>query len=66
MSASDSTPQSRYERFRSVLRDAAGDSTSDYGGLGPFWELPLDRLLTATLHGVRLVAPEATARGSCC
>jgi tyrosinase len=57
---------SRYERFQQLLRDAAGDSPSDYGGLGPFWELPLERLLQASLYGVRLIAPEGDAKPSCC
>ena len=66
MSPPDGGEKNRYDRFREALRAAAGDSTSDYGGLGPFWELPLDRLLTATLHGVRLIAPESAKGGSCC
>lgn len=66
MSASNAIAKSRYERFQEVLRAAAADSPSDYGGLGPFWELPLETLLTATLHGVRLIAPESAKTGSCC
>lgn len=58
--------KNRYEQFRDLLRTAAGDSPSDYGGLGPFWELPLDRLLDARLYGVRLIAPEDDATSSCC
>jgi tyrosinase len=66
MSTPDAVAKSRYERFRDALREAAGDSASDYGGLGPFWELPLPALLTASLHGVRLIAPESIKAGSCC
>ena len=58
--------KSRYQRFQELLRAAAGDSASDYGGLGPLWELPLDQLLTASLYGVRLIAPEEQAKPSCC
>jgi tyrosinase len=58
--------KSRYERFRELLRAAAGNAASDYGGLGPFWDLPLDRLLTASLYGIRLIAPEEETKRSCC
>lgn len=58
--------KSRYHRFQELLRAAAGDSAADYGGLGPFWELPLDQLLNASLHGVRLIAPEDEGGHSCC
>ena len=66
MSTPEIAAESRYQHFRNALREAAGDSTSDYGGLGPFWELPLDRLLEASLYGVRLIAPEDEAKPSCC
>jgi len=63
----DTVAKSRYQQFQDLLRSAAGGRPSDYGGLGPFWELPLERLLTATLYGVRLIAPEDdTAKHSCC
>src|SRR5581483_6337890 len=58
---------SRYERVKEILATAAGGSVADYGGLGPFWELPLDRLLTASVGNVRLMAPEEAAGApSCC
>ena len=61
--------KSRYQQFQNLLREAAGDSASDYGGLGPVWELPLDQLLSATLYGVRLIAPDDKGeekKASCC
>lgn len=61
-----SSATSRYQRFQNIMRDAAGSSPADYGGLGPFWDLPLPRLLEATLHGVRLIAPSESAKPSCC
>lgn len=67
MSTPAAVGSGRYQRIQNALREAAGDSSSDYGGLGPFWELPLDQLLTATLYGVRLIAPEsAKTTASCC
>ena len=59
-------PESRYTRVKAILAAAAGDKPPDYGGLGRFWELPLDAypretppvtLLNARLYGVRLIAP---------
>jgi tyrosinase len=52
---------SRYGRVKDILSAAAGDS--DYGGLGRFWEKPLEQFLQARLYGVRLVAP---AVETCC
>jgi len=66
MSTLDTGAQTRHQRFQNILREAAGDSSSDYGGLGPFWELSLDQLLTATLYGVRLIAPEEEPTRACC
>src|SRR5262245_59583318 len=66
MPTSNTAAQNRFEQVRNILREAAGDSTSDYGGLGPPWELPRDRLLTASLYGVRSIAPEADAKPSTC
>ncbi|HWN44263.1 MAG TPA: tyrosinase family protein [Thermoanaerobaculia bacterium] len=57
----------RYERVKEILERAAGGSTADYGGLGRFWELPLDELLEVKVHGVRMIAPaERLAKPSCC
>lgn len=49
--------QSRYTRVKAILRAAAGDSTSDYGGLGHFWDLPHHEFVDAKVYGVRLIAP---------
>jgi len=57
-------PESRYARVKAILASAAGDSTSDYGGLGTFWELPLSELIDAKVFGIRLIAPAMQA--SCC
>jgi tyrosinase len=56
-------PESRYARVKAILAAAAGDSTSDYGGLERFWEKPLEDFLNARVFGVRLIAP---ATASCC
>src|SRR5690242_13348227 len=63
MSKPETAAPVSYQRVREILQAAGG--SSDYGGLGPLWELPLPRLLDASLYGVRLVAPEET-RHSCC
>lgn len=55
---------SRYTRVKAILEAAAGGSASDYGGLGRFWDLPLDALVEAKVFGVCLIAPAAQA--SCC
>jgi tyrosinase len=57
-------PQSRYARVKAILAAAAGDTPSDYGGLGPFWELPLNELIDAKIYGVRLIAP--AIQTACC
>ena len=57
-------PTATYDRVKEILAAAAGDSAADYGGLGRFWELPLDRLLDAKLYTIPLIAPET--RKSCC
>ena len=56
--------QTRYARVGAILAAAAGDAASDYGGIGRFWELPLEALLEAKVYGVRLIAPAVQA--SCC
>ena len=57
-------PENRYARVKAILANAAGDSPSDYGGLGAFWELPLDELIEAKVFGLRLIAPAILM--SCC
>jgi hypothetical protein len=53
----------RYARVKAILNTAAGGSAADYGGVGPFWELPLPELLELKVHGVRMIArpPRTTA-----
>jgi tyrosinase len=57
-------PESRYARVKAILGAAAAGSTSDYGGLGRFWDKPLGEFKEAKVYGVRLIAPAAQA--SCC
>ncbi|HEX7241020.1 MAG TPA: hypothetical protein VF263_12180, partial [Longimicrobiaceae bacterium] len=52
----ENTP-TRWERVREILDAAAGGSTSDYGGHGRPWRLPLARLETVEVYGVRMIAP---------
>ena len=59
-------PESRYFRVKGILAAAAGDRPSEYGGLGRFWELPLDALLSARVFGVRLIAPTQAVQATCC
>src|SRR5215212_8401524 len=47
---------SRYERVKRILDAAQGATNPKYQGLGRFWNLPLDKLLTAKLYGIRLIA----------
>ena len=47
----------RFDRVRQILDAAAGDSTSNYGGVGRPWRLTRDQLLTVEVYGVRMVAP---------
>jgi len=64
---SETRATTRYERVREILDAAAGASTADYDGHRRFWHLPLDELLTVTIHGVRMIAPEtAVVAPSCC
>ncbi|PSJ42982.1 tyrosinase family protein [Allosphingosinicella deserti] len=51
-----------YPDVQAVLDKAAGESSSDHGGLGRFWTLPLGAFLDARLMGLALIAPV----GSCC
>lgn len=49
----------RWERVRQILDTAAGASTSDYGGVGRPWRLPLGELAAVEVYGVRMIAPAA-------
>jgi tyrosinase len=54
----------RYARVKAILSAAAGGSAADYGGVGPFWELPLPELLELKVHGVRMIAPPEVGSGA--
>jgi tyrosinase len=54
----------RYDRVKVILDAAAGDSKSDFGGAGRFWDAGIDKFKEARVHGVLMIAPEAAA--SCC
>lgn len=56
----ENTP-TRWERVRQILDAAAGSSAADYGGLGRPWRLPLARLETVEVYGVRMIAPPQAA-----
>jgi tyrosinase len=63
----DATTPTRYERVKAILDRAAGESEAAYGEAGPsFWRRPLAELLEATVHGVRMIAPEAPPKAACC
>lgn len=53
-------PTTRYQRVRDILSTAAGDSKTDYGGLGRFWE-SYEKLLLSELGGVRMISPAVVA-----
>jgi hypothetical protein len=55
--STEAGPGNRYTRVKAILEAAAGGGASDYGGLGRFWDLPLDALVEAKVFGVRLIAP---------
>jgi tyrosinase len=55
----------RLARVREILAAAFTADAADFGGIGPFWELPLPELLAAELYGVRLIASREDTP-SCC
>ncbi|HWA61124.1 MAG TPA: tyrosinase family protein [Caulobacteraceae bacterium] len=59
------TAQTRLARVRAILDDAAGDSASDYGGAGRFWNEPLESFLAATVFGVAMIAPPQAGACGC-
>jgi tyrosinase len=71
---SDETIQptpSRYQRVQAILDQAAGDSTADYQGFGPFWQLPYDEFIRFKIYDIPLIAtgraavqPGATGRSA--
>ena len=48
----------RHSQVKAILDAAAGDSKSDYGGIGRFWDLDLKDFKDARVYGVRMIAPE--------
>lgn len=52
-------PTMRYQRVREILNAAARDSQADYGGVGRFWDRGADFLTAVSVHGIRMIAPEA-------
>lgn len=62
----EATRTTGYDHVQTILDEAAGDSTADYGGVGPFWHLPLEELKEFRLQGLRLIAPADTAPRTCC
>jgi tyrosinase len=58
-SPADSNAESRYQRVKRILNEAAGDAAPAYQGFHRFWELPLPEFLALQLYGVRMIAPSA-------
>lgn len=54
----------RYQRVRDILNTAAEGSMADYGGIGRFWDQGVAVLKSASLHGIRMIAPETPS--ACC
>lgn len=72
--------ETRYQKVKRLLNEAAGSSTADYQGLGRFWNLPYEQFLQVEVYGVRMIAevgelhtdemlldtPEERLANSCC
>jgi len=56
--------KTRYARVKEILSAAAKGSAADYGGIGRFWNLPLEKFKKVCVHGEPMIAPEA--QPSCC
>src|SRR5215216_3496182 len=68
MTTNDSGAEAtRFDEVKRILRDAAEGREAAYGGL-PLWEFSREKLLDATLRGVRLIAAEGapSPSSSCC
>jgi len=57
-STGNASGQSRYERVKAILNAAQGEADPSYQGHTRFWEMPLERLLTLELYGIRMIAPK--------
>src|SRR6516164_62047 len=58
------TVKTRYARVKEILAAAAKGSTADYGGVGRFWSLPLEKFKKVCIYGEPMIA--AAAAPSCC
>jgi tyrosinase len=58
------TIKTRYARVKEILAAAAKDSTADYGGVGRFWSLPLEKFKKVRIYGESMIAADAAP--SCC
>jgi tyrosinase len=56
--------KTRYARVKDILAAAAKDSTADYGGIGQFWNLPLEKFIEVCVYDEHMIAPEV--QPSCC
>src|SRR5712692_10636951 len=56
--------KTRYARVKEILAAAAKGSAADYGGIGRFWNLPLEKFKKVYVHGEPMIEPEAEP--SCC
>ena len=54
---------SRYQRVKAILDAASQGSAATYEGCDRFWNLPLDKLLTLELYGIRMIAAGGAAGG---
>ncbi|MDX6501549.1 MAG: tyrosinase [Blastocatellia bacterium] len=62
----DAAQITRYEKVKQILDQGAAGSIADYGGLGPFWHLPLAQFLQVEIHGIRMIAADVAPLSSCC
>lgn len=53
--------KSRYQRVQEILTQAAGDSTADYEGFGPFWKLPYVDFLAFRMYNIDLLVPASSS-----
>jgi tyrosinase len=63
--AAAKTATTGHARVKEILDAAAGDSESNYGGVGRFWDFDLSKFKEARVYGVRMIAPEPAASCGC-
>ena len=57
MNSKKTQQQSPYDKFKTIMDNAAGNSTADYEGHGRFWNtLTLEELQAVYIYGVRMIA----------